>query len=129
MNDLEVLNKSTKVAVIGMNADPKKYANKIYRKLKEHDKTVFGVNPNYSEIAGDPIYATINDIDDTVDLVVMVVAPKHGINMLEDIKAKGITKLWLQPGTISDELIAKAHELKLETIESCVLKVYYDNAQ
>lgn len=127
MSDLELLNESTSFAVVGMNADKKKYANKIYRKLKEHNKTVFGVNPNYTEIEGERIYDRIEAIDAGIDMAVMVVAPKIGITMLEAIKEKGVKTLWLQPGTFNDELLTKASELELNAVQSCVLKVYYDN--
>lgn len=129
MSDYEVLTQSQNIAVIGMNADPKKYANKIYRKLKEHNKTVYGVNPNYTEIDGEKIYASITTIEEPVDMVVMVVAPKHGINMLEAIKDKGVETLWLQPGTISDELVTKATDLGLNVIDNCVLREYYNNSK
>lgn len=127
MKDIEILNENTRYAVIGMNADKKKYANKIYRKLKEHNKIVYGVNPNYTEIEGERIYSKIDDIEDDIDMAVMVVGPKIGITMLDAIKEKGVKILWLQPGTINDALLAKAEDLHLKTVESCVLKVYYEN--
>lgn len=127
MSDYEVLTNSKNIAVIGMNADPEKFANKIYKKLKENNKTVYGINPNYTEIDGEKIYSSIATLDEDVDMVVMVVAPRHGINMLEDIKAKGVNTLWLQPGTISDELIEKANNLDLNVIQNCVLKEYQIN--
>ena len=127
MSDYEVLTNSKNIAVIGMNADPQKFANKIYKKLKENNKTVYGINPNYTEIDGEKIYSSIATLDEDVDMVVMVVAPRHGINMLEDIKAKGVKILWLQPGTINDELLEKAQSLDLTVIQNCVLKEYQIN--
>lgn len=126
MNDETILSNSKNVLVVGMNADPKKYANKIYKQLKNHDKNVFGVNPNYTEIDGDTIYADVTSVDHDADLAVMVVAPRHGIHMLEAIKDKGITNLWLQPGTFDQNLLDKALELGLNPIQNCVLQVYYN---
>ena len=126
MNNLELLNTTQDFAVVGMNDDPKKYANKIFKKLKAKNKTVYGVNRNYETIDNETIYNTVNDIEGTVDIAVMVVNPRIGVTLLEGIKDKGVTTLWLQPGTISDELLAKAETLGLHVVEDCVLRLYYN---
>lgn len=124
MTPYELLNQSETYALFGINDDPEKYALKIYRKLKEHGKTVWGINPKYTEVDGDTVYTSVLDLPKTPDIAVMVVNPRIGITMLEDIKAKGIMKLWLQPGTFDDAFLDAAHTLGFETIDACVLAVY-----
>lgn len=124
MNPYEILNKYNSYAVIGMNNDPDKYAHRIFKKLEEKGKTVYGVSPKYTEIDGHPIYSTLKDIPYDVEIAVFVVNPSIGIHLLEDVKQKGCTYVWLQPGTIHDELLEKAHALGLETVEACVLREY-----
>nr|WP_252856579.1 CoA-binding protein [Erysipelothrix rhusiopathiae] len=73
------------------------------------------------------MYPSFLEITDAVDVAVMVVNPKIGLNMLESIKEKGINVLWLQPGTVNDALRTKAQELELNVIEACVLAEYAQN--
>ena len=111
------------IAVLGVNADHESFANKIVRKIKDLNKTAFPVNPKYDELFGDKVYKSLDDIEATIDMVVFVVNPQIGINYLEAIAQKGIKTIWLQPGTISEELLTKARELGLDVIEACVLVV------
>lgn len=126
-NPYEILNASQNFVVVGINNKPETYANRIYKLLEQKNKTVIGVNPNYTEIDGKTIYPSFLEITDAVDVAVMVVNPKIGLNMLESIKEKGINVLWLQPGTVNDVLRTKAQELELNVIEACVLAEYAQN--
>lgn len=124
MNAYELLTQSNTFAVLGMNNDPEKYAYKIFYKLKEKNKQVFGVNPKYDVINDDPIYPSIDAIEEDVEVAVFVVNPKIGIHYLDDLKKRGIKHVWLQPGTVDDALLKRAEELNLQTTEACVLALY-----
>ncbi len=124
MNPYEILSNHQRFAVVGMRPDHKTYAHKIYTLLKEKGKTVYGLNPKYDEIDGEKIYDDLNDLNEEIDVVVFLVNPKIGINMLEDMKKHQIPYLWMQPGTVDDDLKDKAEELDLNLIEACVLAVY-----
>lgn len=123
----DLLVNNNNYAVVGINPDTEKYAHRIYSLLKTKGKRVYGVNKKYDIIDQDKVYASVLDIPDSIDIVVMVVNPTIGYSMLEDIKSKGIKVLWLQPGTISDELLKKASSLGMEVVQDCVLKQYHDN--
>ncbi len=123
-DSLQFLNTHQTYAIIGMSDNPKRYSYKIFHKLLEKGKTVYGVNPVYDEIEGHKIYDHLSDIDDKIDVVVLIVNPDLGINYLHETFTLGIKNLWLQPGAISDEIMAKAAFLKLNVIKDCVLNVY-----
>lgn len=124
MNLRTMLEEASHIAVIGMNPDPEKFAHKINALLEERGKSTFGVNRNYTEIEGKTIYPSITDIPSPIDIAVMVVNPTVGFSMLDDIAAKGVKTLWLQPGTRSQEITDKATALGLVIVEDCVLIQY-----
>ena len=124
MNPYEILTNNQNYAVIGMHPNESTYAYKIYQLLKEKNKTVYGVNPNYEEAAGDKLYKKLKDINKPIDVAVFVVNPSIGIHMLDTVKAQNIKHVWLQPGTVNDDLLAKAKDLELDVTEACVLAVY-----
>jgi uncharacterized protein len=108
------------VAVIGASTNRAKYGNKSVRAHAAQGYTVYPINPTETEIEGWRVYASIRDIPvDRVDRVTMYVLPHIGITLLEDILAKSPGEVWLNPGTESDKLIARAEQLGLPVIQAC----------
>lgn len=108
------------VAVIGASANRAKYGNKSVRAHAAQGYTVYPIHPTETEIEGWRVYASIRDIPvDRVDRVTMYVLPHIGITLLDDILAKSPGEVWLNPGTESDKLIARAEQLGLPVIQAC----------
>jgi predicted CoA-binding protein len=107
------------VAVIGASNAHHKYGNKAVRAYLRQGWTVYPVNPNERTVEGLKVYPTIADVPASVDRVSMYVPPSVGITLLEAIKAKGSAELFLNPGSESDELVARAEALGLEPIQAC----------
>jgi len=107
------------VAVIGASNAPHKFGNKAVRAYLRQGWTVYPVNPNETTVEGLAVYATIGDVPGPVDRVSMYVPPSVGITLLEAIRAKGSTELWLNPGSESDELVERATALGLDPIQAC----------
>lgn len=121
---LDFLNTHQNYAIIGMSDNPKRYSYKIFHKLHEKGKTVYGVNPVYDEIEGHKIYDHLSDIKKPIDVVVLIVNPQLGIHYLHETFSLGIKHLWIQPGAQSDEIEEKAAFLKLNVIKDCILAIY-----
>ncbi|HOK62297.1 MAG TPA: CoA-binding protein [Soehngenia sp.] len=108
-------------AVIGVTSKKDRYGYKIWKTLKEHGYNAYGVSPNYDEIEGEKIYHSIEDITETIDVVDMVVAPRISIDVLDEIKNKGVEFVFFQPGSYNEEVLKKADELGLSYIvEDCI---------
>lgn len=127
MTNYEILQNNQNYAVIGMRPKEGCYACKIHTLLEKKGKTVYGLNPNYDEVQGVKMYDDLDDLNKEIDVAVFVVNPSIGIHMLDKVKEHKIKYLWLQPGTIDDDLLVKAKELNLNVIEDCVLAVYARN--
>ncbi|NLY43979.1 MAG: CoA-binding protein [Clostridiaceae bacterium] len=120
MKEKELLKMKT-WAVVGASENRDKYGYKIFKKLKSNGYTVYPVNPNYEQIEGEKCYASVLDLPEVPDVVDMVVAPKHGMKVIEEAAEKGIKNIWFQPGTFNDEIIKLAEEKGLNTVQACVL--------
>ena len=94
------------IAVVGASNDPAKYGNRIYRDLRDKGYAVWPVNPREREIAGDAAYAELAALPAPPDIVNFVVPPKIALAIAREAVAAGITHLWFQPGSESDELKA-----------------------
>lgn len=121
MINLEEMLEKKVWAVVGASENKGKYGYKIYNRLKSLGYKVYPVNPNYEEINGDKCYVNLMSLPETPDVVNMVVSPKHGMKTVEEAAELGVKYLWLQPGTVNDELLNLAKEKGVETIQACVL--------
>ena len=111
-------------AVAGVTARKERFGYKIWKTLKEHDYTTYGVNPNYDEIEGEKIYHSLVDIPEKIEVLDMVVNPKIAIKTLDDAKEAGIEYIWFQPGSFNHEVIDKARELGFKFLnDDCVYAV------
>ena len=111
--------KQQSVAVIGASNDRSKYGNKAVRAYLLNGFRVYPVNPKEKTIEGLDVYKSILDIQEEVDRASLYVPPKVGLKVIEEIAEKGVKELYFNPGTESDELIAKARKLGLKPILAC----------
>ncbi len=107
------------VAIIGASTDRKKFGNKAVRAYARSGWRVYPVHPVEEEIEGFEAFPTIRHIPGPVERVSMYLPPKKGIKVLEDIRKVQPDELWLNPGSESDELVAKAERLGLNVIQAC----------
>ena len=107
------------IAVIGASSDRTRYANKAVRAWAARGYRVYPVNPNEAEVEGMRVYPRATDIPGPVDEATLYVRPSIGVGVLDDLRAKGVRKVYVNPGAESPELLEKAEALGLETIVAC----------
>ena len=107
------------VAVIGASNAREKFGNKAVRAYLRQGWTVYPVNPNEREVEGLKTYASITDIPGPVTRATLYLPPEVGLRVLDGIKAKGVTELYVNPGAESDDLMTRAEALGLDPIWAC----------
>lgn len=107
------------VAVLGASADRSKYGNRAVRAYRADGWTVYPVHLTAREIEGLPAFAHISDIPAPVDRVTVYLQPEVVLQVLPEIAAKGVRELYLNPGSESTAVIARAQELGLLPILAC----------
>lgn len=110
-----------KWAVVGASDDPGRYGYKIFRVLRDAGHTVYPIHPTLADIDGVACHARLSDLPEVPEVVDMVVNPRVGIKVFEEIAALGIRYVWLQPGTRSDEIREFARQHDITLVEDCVL--------
>ena len=107
------------VAVIGASNDRSKWGNKAVRAFLQTGHEVFPVHPAQNEVEGLRCYQTISEIPVSPNIVSVYLGPERLLQILPDIAAKGCDELWLNPGTASVEVLAKAKDLGLKNKQLC----------
>lgn len=108
------------VAILGASRDRRKYGNKSVRAHLQQGYEVFPINPNATEVEGLKAYPDLASVPlSTLDRISVYLPPEVGLGLLDEIKARGAAEVWFNPGSDSDELVARAEALGLEIIRAC----------
>ena len=107
------------VAVIGASSNRSKFGNKALRAFERQGFTVLAINPNEAEVEGHKTYASVLDVPGTIDMATIYVPAQQGVRVMEQLAQKGVPEVWLNPGADADEVVARAQELGLKTIQAC----------
>jgi uncharacterized protein len=110
---------SKSVAVVGASNDRRKYGNKALRAFAARGYTVIPINPHEQEIEGHRAYASVLDVPGAIDMATVYVRPEAGVRVMEDLAAKKVPEVWLNPGADEPQVVARAGELGLRTIQAC----------
>lgn len=110
-----------RIAIIGASSNRSKYGNKAVRSYVSQGNEVFPINPHETEIEGLKAYPSLLEIPGPVDRVALYVHPEIGVTLLEDIAAKGVKEVFVNPGAESDELFKKGTDLKLTLVYACAI--------
>ena len=114
---------NVRIALIGASNDSSKFGNQIYLDLRNKGYDIVPINPKEKKIEGDKAYASIDMMDRLPDIVNFVVPPQIAIKVARKAIDLGITHLWFQPGSESDELeelLRENHGIKY-LINSCIM--------
>jgi uncharacterized protein len=107
------------VAVIGASSNRNKFGNRALRAYERQGFTVLAINPNEAEVEGHRTYRSVLDVPGPIDMATVYVPGRIGVTVMEQIAEKRIPEVWLNPGADTDEVVAKAKELGLNTIQAC----------
>ena len=107
------------VAVIGASRHRHKFGNRALRAFERQGFTVIPINPHETEVEGHTAYASVLDVPGPIDMATVYVPPHQGVQVMQQLAQKGIAEVWLNPGADGPEVVARARELGLNTIQAC----------
>ena len=107
------------VAVIGASSDRSKFGNKALRAFRTQGYKVIPINPTEQEVEGEKAYVSVLDYDGDIDEATFYVNPRVGEKVLDDVAAKKIATVWLNPGADGANVVARAKALGLNAIRAC----------
>lgn len=108
------------VVILGASADRSKFGNKSVRAHADQGYEVFPVNPRQDEIEGWTAYPSVSRIPlAKIERISVYLPPNVTLGLLAEIATKSPEEFWLNPGSESPELVARARELGLDPILGC----------
>lgn len=107
------------VAIIGASSTPHKAGNEVIQNIlaNEFGGNLYLVNPKGGEILGYKVYASIQDLPDSIDLAIIILPAAITPQTIRDCAAKGIKAVVLAAGGFS-EVDEQGETLQEETIKA-----------
>lgn len=111
-----------KIALFGASPRPDSLALKIQNRIISWNQTFLPINPKYEKIEGIKTYPDLISLPEIPDLVVFMTNPQVSLALLDQVAVKKVKKVWFQPGSFDDSVIAKAETLNLKiNTTHCIL--------
>ncbi len=108
-------------AIVGASQDPRKFGNMVYFDLRAGGYGVRAVNPNATEVEGDPAWPTLSALPERPDVVDFVTPPEVTARVVEEALALGITRLWFQPGAATPAILERARAAGATVVSACAM--------
>jgi uncharacterized protein len=112
---------ATTIAVVGASTKEHRPAHFVPAYLASQGYRVIGVSPRAGDLFGEPVRATLDEIDVPIDVVDVFRPPAEGPQIAADAARNGASVIWFQPGTESEEASAVARDAGLRVVtELCM---------
>lgn len=124
-----------RIAVVGVSRTTGT-GNGIFNALKKRGYQVFPVNPNTTEVEGEPCYPEVAAIPGGVDAAVIATSPEITEQVVRDCAASGVSHVWMHynaffgagNSSVSDEAVAFCREQGINVIPGGCPLMYGDGA-
>ena len=102
----EILRDCRTIAVVGLSSNPARPSNRVAAYMQVQDYRVIPVNPNETNVLGEPAYASLATVPDTIDLVNIFRKPEDVLPIVEEAIARGAKAIWMQEGVVNEAAAA-----------------------
>ena len=123
---LEILKSAKNIAIVGASDNPARAAYFVATYLQaESDYKLFFVNPNAESILGQPVYKSLSDIPEKIDIVDVFRKPADIPAVLDEAINIGAKVFWMQLGIKNQAEAERAAAAGLIAIQDRCIKIEY----
>lgn len=123
----KILSEIKTIAVVGISDKPERDSGAIAKMLRDKGYVVYGIHPVLKEVFGIPVFQSLLDLPEPVDLVDVFLSSDKVPSILNGVKKSGAKYLWLQLGVMSNEAESFCAGEKIGFIQNRCIAVEYRN--
>ncbi|MRG60855.1 CoA-binding protein [Agromyces sp. CFH 90414] len=121
---LGILRAAKSVAIVGASPNPARSSYFVATYLQQSsDYRLYFVNPNATEILGEPAYASLTDLPEVPDIVVVFRRGSDIPQVIDEVVAAGAKTIWVQLGIWNEEAAYAGEEKGLTVVMDRCIKV------
>lgn len=112
---------SENVAIIGASAKPHRYSYKAQEMLTDYGHQPFLIAARKQEIMGLQTYASVTEIEQSIETVTFYINPKLHQQQVDSIIALKPKRVIFNPGTESETLLNRYQSEGIDAFNACTL--------
>ena len=122
----ELMEKVRTIAVVGISRNPDKAARRVPSYLAAKGYEIIPVNPNVDRILGKPVRASLGEVTEPVDMVLVFRPSEEAARIAEvAIRRPERPAIWLQEGIRADEVASRARAQGFTVVQDlCTFRVH-----
>lgn len=119
----QLLDTKKRIAVVGLSDNPDRTSYMVSEAMQRAGYTIIPVNPNTDVVLGEKSYASLKDIEGTVDMVNVFRRSEYLPDIAKETVEQGIDSFWAQLGVVNEEAYYYLKEHGVETVMDRCIKV------
>jgi predicted CoA-binding protein len=118
-----LLRNAKTIAVVGLSSRRSRPSYGVSEYMQSQGYRIIPVNPNETEILGEKVWTSLDEIPERIDIVDIFRRPECVPEIVDAAIRIGAKGIWMQEGVVHEEAAAKAREAGLEVVmDRCILK-------
>ncbi len=119
----DILEKYKTLAVVGLSSKPTRPSNGVSAYMKAQGYRIIPVNPNEQSVLGEKAYASLDDLPEPVEAVVIFRRPAFVPGVVQAAIRRHARVVWMQEGVIHEEAASRARAAGIFVVQDrCILK-------
>ncbi|MHB8653010.1 MAG: CoA-binding protein [Terriglobia bacterium] len=120
-----ILERFHTLVVVGLSSKPTRPSYGVAAYMKARGYHIIPVNPKETSVFGEKAYASLEDVPNPVEVVVIFRRSEYVPEIVERAIRKSAKVIWMQEGVVHEEAASRAREAGMEVIQDrCILKEY-----
>jgi uncharacterized protein len=120
----KIMAETNTIAVVGFSSKPHRAGQYVPAYLQQHGYRIIPVNPNLNNtVLGETPYATLSDVPQPVDLVLIFQRSEKVPPFIEEAIAIGARAIWMQSGITHAAAAEQARAAGLDVVENACMKL------
>ena len=121
----QILKNAKTIAVVGLSRNRARPSYGVSEYMQSVGYRIIPVNPAETEILGEKVYASLDEIPIPIDIVDIFRRSEFVPEIVEAAIRIGAKCVWMQEGVIHEEAAKKARAAGLEVVmDHCILKAH-----
>ena len=113
------------IAVVGLSPKPKRPSHKVAKALQGFGYHIIPVRPAVDEVLGEPAYASLDEVDQPIDVVDVFRAPEQIAPIIDACIEMQVPVIWLQDGVVNEAEALRAQQAGITVImDRCIYRDY-----
>ena len=111
-----ILRECKTVAVVGLSPKPSRPSHRVALYLQQQGYRIVPVNPNATEVLGEPCYPNLTAIPHPVELVDIFRRSEEVSPVIDEAIQIGVEAVWMQMGIVDEDAGQRAEQAGLDVV-------------